>query len=331
MNLNRSEARSCAQKNSVWYDLNVCHEKWHDVTTKFIKYANNKKLKPVTRIKFCGLLKVVDLIDFNFIVPLREAWDVYSSSCKEDYNHLNLKSPKYIFVPSDARDFFLRNMPLIVVYKDSVNGPRTYLTKRLEGVHWEQLLSLAWPTTDQLRKEKKLKQLKDFVKPALSYATSTRDRNILKCLFTMVFGASAVSKKFGFRKRLLSKNKDRILYQIEIFDEVKTLSKASHEAKKRKREEVDIRQPGSGRPFIADKYPQLSSCMLMLFDSCGSGLQSHPRLICKILFMDNKHWLDMPRAVSIINQVYGIPFVLSTAYTYTQHFRRISNQANRHH
>jgi len=62
----------------------------------------------------------------------------------------------------------------------------------------------------------------------------------------MVFGASAVSTKFGFHKRLLSKNKDRISYQIEKFDEVKTLSKTSHEAKKLKREEVDIRQPGSG-------------------------------------------------------------------------------------
>lgn len=50
MNLNRSEARSCAQKNSMWYDLNICHEKWHDITTNFIKYTNNKKLKPVTKI-----------------------------------------------------------------------------------------------------------------------------------------------------------------------------------------------------------------------------------------------------------------------------------------
>lgn len=105
---------------------------------------------------------------------------MYSSSCEEDYNHLNLKSPKYIYVASDARDFFLRYMPLIVVYKDSVNGPRAYLTKRLECVYWEQLLSLAWPTTDQLRKQKTLKRLKKFVKPALSYATSKRDRNILK-------------------------------------------------------------------------------------------------------------------------------------------------------
>ena len=94
---------------------------------------------------------------------------------------------------------------------------------------------------------------------------------------------------------------------------------------------MDIRQPGSGRSFIAEKYPQMSSCMLMLFDSCGSGLQSYPRLICETLFMDKKHRLDMPRAFSILNQVYGIPIALSTAYTYTQNFRRNSNQAKRHH
>ena len=39
----------------------------------------------------------------------------------------------------------------------------------------------------------------------------------------------------------------------------------------------------------------------------------------------------MPRAVSILNQVYGIPIALSTAYTYTQNFRRNSEQAKRHH
>ena len=95
-------------------------------------------------------------------------------------------------------------------------------------------------------------------------------------------------KKIGFHKGPLSKNEDRTLYQIEKFNEVETSSKTSHEAIKQKGEEVDIRQPGSGRSIIADTYPQLSSCMLMLFDSCGSGLQSYPRLICETLFMDKK-------------------------------------------
>lgn len=54
--------------------------------------------------------------------------------------------------------------------------------------------------------------------------------------------------------------------------------------------------------------------MLSFFDSCGSGLQSHPRLICETLFTQEKPWLDMPRAVSIMNQVNGIPISLSAAY-----------------
>lgn len=130
-------------------------------------------------------------------------------------------------------------------------------------------------------------------------------------------------KKFGFHKGLLYKNEDRTLYQNEKFDEVKTSSKTSHEAIKQKGEEVDIRQPGSGRSFIAEKYPQLSSCMLMLFDSCCSGLQFYPRLICETLFIDKKHWLDIPRAFSILNQVYRIPIALSLQLT---HIHKISDE-----
>lgn len=88
-------------------------------------------------------------------------------------------------------------------------------------------------------------------------------------------------------------------------------------AKKRKREEIETRQSGSGRPSIAELFPDLASCMLSLFDSSGSGLQSHPRLICETLFMQEKLWLDMLRAVSIMNQVYGIPI----SYTYTENYR----------
>ena len=150
---------------------------------------------------------------------------MYSSSCEEDYNHLNLKSPKDIYVASDARDFFLRNMSLIVVYKDSVNGRRAYLTKRLEGVCWEQLFSLAWLTTDQLRKQKTLKRLKEFVKPALSYATSRRDRNILKCLLTMLFRVSAISKNLDFIKGFCLK------MRTGHYTRLKNLMKSKHSQK----------------------------------------------------------------------------------------------------
>lgn len=62
--------------------------------------------------------------------------------------------------------------------------------------------------------------------------------------------------------------------------------------------------------------------MLSLFDSCGAGLQSHPRLICETLFVQKK---------SILNEIYGIPISLSAAYTYTENYRNLSYQAKRHH
>lgn len=46
--------------------------------------------------------------------------------------------------------------------------------------------------------------------------------------------------------------------------------------------------PGSGRKAIAEDYQELTTCMLSLFDSCGAGLQSHPRLICETLFVQKK-------------------------------------------
>ena len=308
----------------------MCHQGWSHLTKTFIRGANNNKYKPATKIKFCALVKIVDFIEQHIIVPLRDVWEIYATSCREDYMYLKLKSPKYIYNSSDARDFFLKHMPLIVVYKYSEHGPQAHLTKRLEGVCWTKLIeNLAWPTTDQL-KGNTLQQMEHFFVPALGFASSARDRNLLKCMLALICGTSAVSKTFGCHKGLLKKKMKQTEIQIEKFQEIKMSSVSSFEAKKRKLE-VDMRQKGSGRKFMADQYPELSSCMIKLFDSCGSGLQCHPRLICETLFVDKQHWLDMPRAVSIINQVYGIPIALSTAYTYTNNFRQKSIQAKRHH
>lgn len=89
---------------------------------------------------------------------------------------------------------------------------------------------------------------------------------------------------------------------------------------------------GSWRKSYAELYPELTSCMLQLFDSGSvSVLSAHPRLITYTLFMEKHSWIDMPRCVSIDNQVFGIPLRLSTAYTFTENFRSKTNQAKRHH
>lgn len=315
----------------MWYDLNICHEKWEDILNKFQKCANNKKYTNCYRIKFCGL-QVADFIEQKVVVTLSQAWEIYSSSCKEDYKHVKDISPNYLFRSSDARHFFLRNMPLIVVYKPSKNGPQANLTKRLEGVAWTDMIGkLEWPTLDKLLKDETLNRVQSFIEPALGYASTARDRNLLKCMLTMITGASALSKKCGFHKGTLHKIFKQSQCQVNMWEDIKMSSNSSYDAKKRKIEEIQIRQPGSGRPYIADKYPELATCMLSLFDSCDSGLQSHPRLICETLFLQKKTWLDMPRAVSILNQTFGIPIALSTAYTYTQNFISKSKQAERHH
>ncbi|CAG2236052.1 unnamed protein product [Mytilus edulis] len=88
---------------------------------------------------------------------------------------------------------------------------------------------------------------------------------------------------------------------------------------------------GSGRKSYAELNPELTSCMLQLFDSGSvSGLSAYPRLITDTLFMEKHSWIDMPRCVSILNQVFGIPLKLSTAYTYTENFRSKTNQVKRH-
>ena len=91
------------------------------------------------------------------------------------------------------------------------------------------------------------------------------------------------------------------------------------------------RQPGAGRPSKSDEYGQLLGVMLNLFDGCGEGLRSHPRLITDVLYVEKTTWMNMPRAVSILRQAYGIDISLSCAYTYTQSCKQGTIQAKRHH
>lgn len=92
----------------------------------------------------------------------------------------------------------------------------------------------------------------------------------------------------------------------------------------KKRTETGQRLLESGRKFLADIYPDLTSLMLRLFDAGGNGLQSHSRLICDTLFLHNNTWMNMPRCVTILREVYSIDISLSAAYTYTNNYREKS-------
>ena len=134
-------------------------------------------------------------MDENILVSLKEGWEVYSSNCKQEYNAVKKKSPAYKNASVTARDIFLRNLPLIVVYKSSCNGPQAHLTKKLHGVQWDNFLNnLEWPSMDQLVKSEIVKNINSFIKPALSYATNERDRQNLKFILTKLTGAKYLSE-----------------------------------------------------------------------------------------------------------------------------------------
>ena len=124
----------------------------------------------------------------------------------------------------------------------------------------------------------------------------------------------------NLNKKSLEQNFIKTKNTYQRCEEVKDNSETAYFFKKRKLE-ISCREFGSGKTAIAEQYPELTSCMLSLFDGCGAGLQTHPRLICETLFVQKKSWLDMPRAVTILNDIYNIPISLSAAYTYTENYR----------
>lgn len=205
----------------MWYDQNTCHDPWNIVIEKFKKQINKTPIS--TRICCCGLLSVVDFIEQNVVSPLCQAWEVYTNACKEEYKALTIKSPKYVYNHSDAKDFFLWNLPVVLVYKSSKFGPQEHLTKRLIGVDWANLIEmLQWPTLDKLVKEESMKHVKDFIKPALSFASTSND-HLLKCMLTLIVGESYMSQHciLEFDKKELKQNETKTKEHFKLWEHIK--------------------------------------------------------------------------------------------------------------
>ncbi|CAG2254246.1 unnamed protein product [Mytilus edulis] len=226
-------------------------------------------------------------------------------------------------------NLFLRNLPLILLY----GGSGSYLIRRSSTINWEGLINdIEWPGKDRILKQSIKEKMKGFLGPALKYATTSRDRNLIK-----TFLASLTSSTFMGGGELDVKFNHKSLKQasMETYCGVDEISRQSSELSRynlnQKKLACSQRISGSGRKSYAELNPELTSCMLQLFDSGSvSGLSAYPRLITDTLFMEKHSWIDMPRCVSILNQVFGIPLKLSTAYTYTENFRSKTNQVKRH-
>ena len=246
-----------------------------------------------------------------------------------------LKSLKeYKYHSPSCRDMFCRHLNVLQVYKRTENNNiQPFIIKRITGIDWALLVdSFDWPSKEALMRNDISKRLSPIIETALN-TCSSKSRHILKFILTNLTSLEFMEKKgFGNRKFNRFYLKANIAEsQNVISDWTKKKMQESQYKIHKQRLESGPRIPGSGRKYLAEKYPELITLMMTLFDAGGDGFQSHPRLICDTLFLQKSTWMNMPRCVSILQNVYDIPISLSAAYTYTENFRSGSFQARRHH
>ena len=282
------------------------------------------------RVRAYAMVVVADVIMDRGLLPLREAHDIFVSSIKEEITETE-KRPKFEYKSGDVRDLFQRNLPVILVY----GSASSYLVRKSNTLDWDSLMSdIEWPGRDLIVKETVSTRLKELLPAAMKYASTAKDRHLLKVVLTSITSVSYMSSgKVGIKcsKKSLKCSNIQSVGNIRKYMEMSKDKELSQYTLQKKKSELPHRLPGSGRLSFIDLYPELSQIMLSLFDSCSEGFSAHPRLICDTLFLEKQGWLDMPRCVSILQQVFGIPITLSTAYTYTDNFKRGTRQAKRHH
>ena len=171
-----------------------------------------------------------------------------------------------------------------------------------------------------------------FTRLSLDYVTE-KDRNILKNILVKItsveyfynHGLNGVKFQRNYLKHCTVQSKDFLIN----WEEKRTT--ASRNEIKKLREKCGDRLGGSGHKLLSEKFPELTSVLLHLFDSQGDGIQRHPRLICDTMFLNKSTWMDMPRCVTILQDIFNINISISAAYTYTENYRSKSLQAKRHH
>jgi hypothetical protein len=268
-------------------------------------------------------LQAADVIEKNVCVKLKTGWECYAKACIEEYkNGKCVKTLKYTYKSTDARDFFSRNLPIVIVYKSSLHGPTAYVVMKVNGINWANLIEkLQWPNLQERINKHVSEKLNNCFKTALGFASTEMDRHILKLIISKITGVTYMTEHGidGLKFNRQSLQVCNLKTENVLNKWCNSKPKSRYENEKNKKD-LNFRQKGSGRQPIGMLYPDLVACMLYLFDSSGKGLQTHPRLICETLYVKEKSWVDIPRAVSIMNQVYGIPISLSSAYTYTENY-----------
>lgn len=330
----RSVQRGLANKNSIFYDTDLCNKSWEEATAQLVKNVNNMKLHVLTRIRAYALLKAAELVDMETSPTLRDTYAIFATCSLEEIKYANkqkenLKLPTYKYKSSDARDLFLRHLPLLLVY-----GEHQAYIMRKGTVDWTQLAEkIKWPLRHEMVNKIVGERLGDFTREALQFATTAKDRHLIKTILAKLTSVHALSSgKLGmtFDDGGVKNAIHNTQVMLSRYEELKDAGVSNFKVEKQKKA-MTMRISGSGRPYLIEKYPELTAIMFSLFDSTGCGFSQHPRLICDTLFIEQKDWMDIPRCVSIMMQVFGIDLSISAAYTYTQNYKKGSYQAKRHH
>jgi len=79
-------------------------------------------------VRSFAYLCVSDIIEQKINIPLRKAFEMFVDCVKTEYTCANITVPKYTYHSADARDMFMRNLPVILAYGRS----SSYFIKRSE-------------------------------------------------------------------------------------------------------------------------------------------------------------------------------------------------------
>ncbi len=148
-------------------------------------------------------------------------------------------------------------MPVILVYGGSeIRSIQSYLVMR-GSIDWDVLAEkIDWPKKESYKIVRKQTQEKigHLLKPALQYATTCRDRHVIKLMFTKL---TSINFSGHFGVNITVANMD--VHQVRLDSGNMT----SYRLNKAKQQQTG-RLPGSGRPFKCEQYPFLIAVHVFL-------------------------------------------------------------------
>jgi hypothetical protein len=91
-NMPRDSRRSLANKNSMWYDLNICNKTWENAIKSLLSDVNSCKVNFKTKLQSLSIC--ASAIEQQQLIPLKDLHTIYVKEYKKEYlyNELTLSN-----------------------------------------------------------------------------------------------------------------------------------------------------------------------------------------------------------------------------------------------